>query len=232
MLNITGNHINKIFIELAKEFQTAPEITVRGLKTKELYNVFLTLTNPWNSVPTLKSRKLNKKYLDDEFKWYLSGNLDVTEIGKASKFWLKLANSNHTVNSNYGFLVFTETFNGKSQFEWCVDNFRKDKYTRKAVINYNQPRHKYMDNKDFVCTIMQQFMFRNNQLDCITVMRSNDFIYGLSYDLMWFTYVHLKLADLLKMRVGNYFHYVPSLHIYEKHWDMVKEISKEKENGS
>lgn len=162
--------------------------------------------------------------------WYKSGSLNADDISKHSVFWDKLKDTNGTVNSNYGFLALVEKHAGKSQLEWCVDKLREDPETRQAVINYNQPRHKYQGNKDFVCTLNQLFRKENDRLNSRVFMRSNDLIFGLSYDLPWFTYIQERVADSVGLEVGKYFHYAASLHVYEKHFKMLEEIANESIN--
>ena len=225
----TKDRINNIFIDLAKTLKEEGNISSpRGMKTIELENVWFELTNPKNSTVTLPSRNLSLKYLENELAWYLSGSLNVRDIEGHSSFWSKLANSNGTVNSNYGFLAMKEVHNGKSQLEWCVDKINADKDTRQAVINYNQPKHKYESNKDFVCTIAQLFRVNNNKLDSTVMMRSQDMIFGLSYDLPWFTMLQEELARRTKLEVGKYNHFTASLHVYERHFKMLDEISNDK----
>lgn len=228
MIYIEGNSIDELFIKIAKKMILEGNMTnPRGLKTIELQNVWLTLLNPSNSVLTLKSRNLSQEYLKAEMDWYISGDLNIENISKYSSFWTSLRNLNNTVNSNYGFLSLKQTFNGLSQFEWCYEKLSKDKNSRQALINYNQPCHKYEGNKDFVCTISQSFRINNDKLDTTIIMRSNDLIYGLSYDLPWFYYLQKELAKKLLVDVGVLNHIALSLHVYEKHFEMLNNISKE-----
>lgn len=115
---------------------------------------------------TLPERNINLEYLTGEMKWYNSGSLSVNEISPYSSFWTKLTNEKGHVNSNYDHVVYKQKCpNGKNQFDWCVEKIRDDPDTRQAIINYNQPQHKYDGNKDFVCTISQSFRQRDGNLD-------------------------------------------------------------------
>ena len=140
--------------------------------------------------------------------------------------WERIADDDGFINSNYGAIMFFEMNNGWTQWEWCKHKLEEDINTRQAVINFNQPKHKYDYNKDFVCTLNMQFLYRNDQLDCIVTMRSNDMIYGLAYDLPWFAYNQVKMAKELGVKVGNYYHYAASMHVYERHYDMLKAIAE------
>jgi len=228
MINHSSNNIDNLFINISKDLITkGNKISPRGLKTIELQHVWLELTNMQKCIVNLKSRKMSKKYLKNELKWYLSGSLKIDKIKKYSSFWQSLIDTNGTINSNYGNIAFIQKQNGKSQFEWCVDSIKKDKNTRQAIINYNQPMHKYDNNKDFVCTIAQHFMVRDGKLDTTVFMRSNDLIYGLTYDAPWFCLLSKKIAKKTNLKLGTYRHYAASLHVYERHFNMLFDICAE-----
>jgi thymidylate synthase len=208
---------------------TRRNITIRrDMKINELDDVWLELFYPSQNLCTLKSRDMDVDYLAGEIAWHESGSLKVKDIEKFSTFWTHLADSNGTVNSNYGFIVNIEKWAGISQFEWCINSLKKDLYTRQALINYNMPRYKYDGVKDFVCTISQQFIVRDGALDSIVLMRSNDLIYGLTYDIVFFTGLQMKIAKILDVPLGKYLHYDTSLHVYERHFEMLKQMANEK----
>ncbi len=56
-------------------------------------------------------------------------------------------------------------------------------------------------------------------------MRSNDVIWGLSYDLYVLTMFQEMMASELNVELGWYQHNAASLHIYERHLDMAARIS-------
>ena len=231
MIYIKGSSANELFIEVSKKLmKDGKNIAPRNLATKELNDVWLELDNPGKSIVTLLSRNTNMRYLKEELKWYMSGSLDVKDINKHSSFWTKLADSNGTVNSNYGNIAFKSKYAGKSQYEWCLNSIKNDINTRQAVINYNQPKHKYNGNKDFVCTLAQHFIVRNDKLDSLVFMRSNDLIFGLTYDMPWFCLLQKKLAKDLNLPLGVYKHFATSLHVYIKHFDVLKKMSLEDVN--
>lgn len=224
---IYGKTANELFINIARIMKLEGKITSpRGLKTIELQNCWLILENPKESIVTLPARKLDMDYLNAEMKWYLSGDLNIEEISKHSSFWKTIANPDGKINSNYGHFVFKQrTPDGLSQYEWCLKKLKEDNNSRQAVINYNQLIHKY-ESKDFPCTLTQSFRINKGKLDCVVVMRSNDLIYGLSYDLPWFTYIQKRLSEDLGITMGTYNHLALSLHVYEKHFGMLEEIAR------
>lgn len=105
-------------------------------------------------------------------------------------------------------------------------------------IIYNRPtihEDAYEDEKhDFICTLYQQFFIRNNRLECITNMRSNDCIFGIFNDSPWFEYVYndmyqkllTKYKDLEK---GSLIYIANSFHCYERHFEVLERIANNKE---
>jgi len=223
---VIAENINDAFIKTCKLLHTEGKIvSPRGLKTLEIQNFMIEIPANDSFIITVPERKLSKKYLNAELEWYKSGDPKIDYISKYSNFWRQLVDNNDTVNSNYGKLALFDKYNGMSQFEWCVQQLSNDLNSRQAIINYNQPQHKYDTNKDFVCTIAQQFIVNNNKLDSIVMMRSNDLIYGFSYDAPWFNYLHKELANCINIEVGYYRHFATSMHVYENHFKMLENVT-------
>ena len=227
MINIThANNIDEAFIDICKSlYSHGKEVSPRGLKTKELQNFLVEFDANPECIITVPERNLDFKYLEAELEWYKSGDPSIEYISQYSTFWKTLVDDNNTVNSNYGKLALVDKYNGLSQYEWCVQKLSNDINTRQAVINYNQPQHKYETNKDFVCTLVQQFIVNNGKLDTIVFMRSNDLIYGFSYDAPWFNYLHKELANDINIKVGTYRHFATSMHVYERHFNIIENVA-------
>ena len=228
MHQISNDNFDDLYINLARRMERDGQIiSPRKNKTKEICNVMLALTNPFNHKMTIPARKYDIGYLYAEIAWYESCSYSIAGIKDHASIWSQIANDGFA-NSNYGAIMFRDMDNGFTQWGWCKQKLKEDIDTRQAVINFNQPKHKYENNKDFVCTISMQFIYRNDQLDCIVHMRSNDMIYGLAYDLPWFCINHIKMAAELNLELGTYYHMATSLHVYQKHFKMIEKIAKTK----
>lgn len=224
------NSVNKYFIKIANDLIDGKVKSPRGLETLEIEDAIMILNDINNSVCTLPARKLSLKYLNAEFKWYNSGDKNIKFIDQFSTMWKGICDDKNEVNSNYGHFIFKQQDkDGNNQFEWCYQKLINDGDSRQAIINYNQPIHKYNGVKDFVCAVIQQFRINDNKLDSRVVMRSNDLIYGFSYDVPWFTNIQQQLADRLNIKPGKYIHNAMSLHVYKKHFNMLEEIARSHE---
>lgn len=207
------------------------EVRTRGLMTKELTNVTLDL-NGWNFIWTEQHRpKLQLlSYLYPEMAWYLSGDRGISAILPFSKFWGSIRNPDNTINSNYGDLVFYRTNKyGITSFNWALDCLMKDKETRKAIILYNDRDLFFPENKDLICNQYQHMMIRNNKLNCVICLRSSDAIFGLTFNIPWWSFVHqyMHLCLLGKypdLELGSMTAFISSSHIYENKYDLVKKM--------
>ena len=209
-------------IELAQvlydpDFETRP----RGLKIRENLNVKIEILNPYLNLFKNEVRSIPLNYLAHELILYFSGTNSAEDFVKASPFWNKIKNTDNTVNSAYGHLLFN-----LGQWYWAKFSLCKDKDSRQAIMHYNRPEHLNEDSKDIPCTISSQFFIRNNKLYLTTYMRSNDIFFGMTFDIPFFMLLMqcMKLELLLEypnLELGSYTHFAGSLHVYEKDFEIL-----------
>jgi len=176
------------------------------------------------------SRKSPRKYIELETDWYKSNLLSIEKVSNI-EIWNKVCDKNKEVNSNYGYLVYGRgNFN---QFDNCLEKLKSHKESRQAIILYNRPSMHYEWNSfggsDFTCTLSQQFFIRNDSLNCVTSMRSNDSIFGTFSDVPWFTFVikdmYFRLLETYpEIKLGVHVFIPNSFHCYEKHFSLLRDI--------
>jgi thymidylate synthase len=186
-------------------------------ETKVLTNVGFKILNPLDNEITCEYRKWNKKYAEDEWQWYLSGNPNAIEISKKAKIWLNHMDENGNVNSNYGWQWLRN-----EQLNKIIDKLKKDKYTRQAVISIYDGKEIDKYNYDTPCTLAIHFQYFNNKLNMTVFMRSNDLVYGFCNDQYCFSNLLKLVSDALEMVPGEYYHFVSNLHIYKRHFNLLK----------
>lgn len=168
-----------------------------------------------------------EKYTKAEFALYDECVNSAEEFAKHASFWREIANPDGTVNSAYGHLIWKkrlDPYQGgelTTPWEWAYESLRADKDTRQAFVRFSRPEHQWFGNKDQVCTMHGQFMIRENQLHFTIVMRSNDVVKGLVYDMPWFCSLIYRMRNELApyypgLQIGVYTHFVHSLHLYER----------------
>ncbi len=109
----------------------------------------------------------------------------------------------------------------RTPWEWAKQCLEADKDTRQAILRFSLPEHQWQGNKDQTCTMHGNFLIRDDKLHLSIVMRSNDLVLGLVYDLPWFVSLMDKMIEDLKhvypnLTKGIYTHTVHNLHIYER----------------
>ena len=174
--------------------------------------------------------KISGDYVKRELQWYRSMSLKVADIpGGPPEIWKQVASKDGLINSNYGWCIYSED-NGY-QFTKVVDELVKSPLSRRAVMIYTRPsmHEDYNRNgmSDFMCTNTVQYYIRGGKLHASVYMRSNDAIFGYKNDYAWQDYVHKEVLNAINGRcgtvyaLGDLFWNVGSLHIYERHFNLV-----------
>ena len=179
------------------------------------------------------SRKISWKYIAAELTRYLSWDLKSENIGKYANMWNNISNIKWMVNSNYWYIVFLRYIKWYyNQYNWVIKSLKKDKDSRQAIIRYNDDKHAYEGNQDFVCTLSNQFLIRDNKLHMIFNMRSSDIYRWLQYDLIrfWLLQQSVRL-DLLNtypdLELWDIYYNAGSAHYYERMYDISNKIVNE-----
>ncbi|MGL5913529.1 MAG: thymidylate synthase [Bacteroidales bacterium] len=220
--------------------------------------VALTLNNPLSRFITLKNRKANTALTVAESVWILSGMNDLDALpANYAKAIYKYADDGKSYRAGYGprirfyndsklqynistheRLSYLERGSGFiDQFKFCVEQLKKDKFNRQAVITIHDPIKDDFDlngdllkTKDTPCTRSIQFMCDDEgRLCCYVHMRSNDIIHGMSViNVAEFTFLQQILAQICGFPLGNYYHIANNFHYYEDMDEMAEKCLSEK----
>jgi len=169
--------------------------------------------------------EVNWDYVQREIEWYKSCSRNVNDIpGKTPAIWEQVSDKDGMINSNYGWCIFSSE-NGY-QYTNCVKALKNDPDTRRAIMIYTRPSMQvdYNSNgmSDFMCTNTVQYLQRDGAVHAVVQMRSNDAIFGYKNDRAWQDYVLEMVADETGYRKGNIYWNAGSLHVYERHFNLVK----------
>lgn len=191
----------------------------RNLKCLEVLN-FEFECNPTQKLIIIPGFITNEEYAKAELDWYLAATNLIDYSPTIQKAWEKYSDDGKTVNSAYGYKIFSKSplTHNISQWDWVKDKLLKDRDTRQAIINLNLIDDKLKPTKDFTCTMFLQFYIRGNKLHMFVILRSQDIYLGTRNDFYCFMSLQQKMAEELGIEVGAYRHYCVSLHIYERHF--------------
>ena len=186
----------------------------------------------------------NDDYIAKEIKWYQAMSTNIYDINlesgaDAPAAWKYAANKHGEINSNYGKLIFDDIY--YSQYNQALDELLANPDSRRATMIYNRPSiwQEFNENgkNDFICTNAVSYYIRDGQINAVVQMRSNDVVYGYKNDYAWQQFVlsefvlaynslyHAQAwdSDYRKdMEIGHIIWQVQNLHVYERHFHLVK----------
>lgn len=250
---ISGYNFDDIYVQVLRALLKNPQFVSapRGSKVHENVAVTLAMKNPRARLLHVEKREANYGFAVGEFLWYWNGKSDLETMLYYNKRMRDFSDDGKTLNSAYGWrlrralptrgqlIADCATMN---QWEVAKVTLLEDADSRRVVLNINDAFDQYeavtRGSKDVPCTLSLQFFVRDNHLDLHVHMRSNDVIWGLTYDLFSFTlfqemmYLELKMTEKFKdLELGNYYHTAGSLHLYERHFGLAEKIVDEYETG-
>lgn len=210
-------HIRQYFIDELKYERFVTDKT--GVKTIEMIGATFEADEP-----TIFG-KVNQDYVDRELAWYKSKSLSVYDIpAPVPEIWKQVADENGYINSNYGWAIWHE--DNFDQYYRVYQELSTNPNSRRAVMIYTRPTmwldYNFNGMSDFMCTNTVQYMIRGDTLVAVVQMRSNDVVFGYRNDFAWQDHVVKLLGSALGIEKTKVIWHVGSLHVYERHFDMVK----------
>lgn len=205
-MNITINGMSD-FREVLDVVKVGDLVSPRGITTIDQSPLFITILNPRDRLVPIVARKANFAFAFTEWLMIMTGDDSVERLAAYSKEIRKFSSDGVTINGAYGPRVFP-------QLDHVERKLRDDRNTRQAVISILKAGDTL--NADPPCTVSVQFRINGGKLDAITTMRSNDVMWGFTYDVFYWTMLQEWLARRLGVAVGTYYHNVGSMHLYSK----------------
>jgi thymidylate synthase len=204
-----------------------------GQKTIELFGASFLATAP--SIFGTPS----EEYIKKEIAWYESMSTNIYDINTESgadapAAWKYAADKHGNINSNYGHLIWSEKYYG--QYANVLEELTKNPDGRRATMVYNRPSiwREFDENgkSDFICTNAVTYYIRDGILHAVVQMRSNDVVFGYKNDYAWQLYLMEKLCfdynnedryvNGNEIQPGMMMWQVQNLHVYERHFHLVK----------
>lgn len=197
----------------------------RDEPTREIVHVGSTITDPRQRL--VFSRPINPVIGLTEALWILGGRNDLDFL----RFWNpRMANysdDSTRLRGAYGHRL-RHHFRGNDQLVQAMRALEDTPHTRQVVLqiwdcisDMPNPRPR---SKDIPCNLLSHVMIRNGRIEWLQVMRSNDLVWGLPYNVIQFTTMQEVFAGWLGLEVGSYNHVSDSLHVYKKHWKEMDEV--------
>lgn len=213
------NHTNDVWQEKVHEVYNNPDYVVapRGMEVKEVLNGSYAVQMP--AYLDFEERDINTQFMFAEAAWIVGGSNKLSDITPYMKSYEKYSDDGIFMRGAYGPKVV-------DQLGYVCDSIINDEDTRQAVMTIWRERPG--QSKDIPCTVAMQFLLRENELNMVTTMRSQDIVLGFTYDVFTFSMVAAAVQRILHERgrevtLGTLFVNAGSLHLYESHYEKAQQ---------
>jgi len=167
-----------------------------------------------------------------QFLWITQGSFNAEAIKYYAPFSSKFSSDGFKMIGAYGPRLFG--IHHLEQIKHVIDVLDEDTSRRRAVASIYLPQfdqHKAAD--EVPCTLNLQYLVREQKVQSVTYMRSQNAFRLLPYDVFLFTmlqeYINAVLTTAHNTGLGKYNHYSGSFHIY---MDELSEIEKVLEDNT
>lgn len=183
--------------------------------TRNLKNVRIALLNPDRCLVSRKG--MSDAFALEEATQILAGAFDRDRLAKIAPRAAEMI----TAATAYGPRV-------AAQLLAVERELAENPNSRRAVVYIGRPDDLVRADDDsrareMPCTMTWQFDLTDGCLDMTASMRSNDAVWGLSYDVPSFTSVQRAMARALAVPIGTYWHLAGSFHVYKRHFKLEAE---------
>lgn len=218
---IQKNDSNKIWSAVySKLIRSNNHVDSRFGETIELSQVLLTLNNPRQRWISTRVPTISIAFAIAEVVWILNKSNESRIINFWNPSLSRFSGKGKYYHGAYGYRIGHEF--GIDQLNTAYLALKSNPTTRQVVIQYYKPDIDLPSSDgspkstDIPCNVSSIIKIRDSKLEWTQIMRSNDAIYGLPYNIVQFTCLQEILAGWLDCDIGKYTHFTDSLHIYNK----------------
>ena len=220
-------NVNDALPDLAGYVLGGGEVGSRdGSRVKERLHETVTLTEPRSRYMLLPQRKASLPAQIAETMWVLSGQNDVdwlsTYLPRAPQF----SDDGEVWRGGYGPRLRSAGEALLDQVDYVVELLKGDPLTRRAVIQIYNADIDSQPGKDIPCNDFITFQSRLGKLHMHVFVRSNDLVWGWSgINTFEWSVLQEVIASILGIEVGHLTFATSSLHIYDRHWKKMRDLS-------
>ncbi len=222
MRYFTGQSADEVWIAAAAELLNNPDYIHSGRngRTREILPCILRIQDPRQRWILSRCPPYNPAFGLVEFIWIITGNNESRVLNYWNPGLPKYSGTGEKYHGAYGFRLRHEF--GLDQIKRAFEVLVHAPETRQAVLQIWRPEIDMPKgdgdpvSQDIPCNVMSLLKVRDGRLHWTQIMRSNDIMRGLPYNIIQFTMLQEVMAGWLRCAIGEYFHLSDSLHIYEQ----------------
>jgi len=183
------------------------------------------VTQPHERVLFDEERNANPTFHLLEALWMLGGKDDVAFVAKYNSNMKTFSDDGVRFNAAYGHR-WRNHF-GVDQLLVVIDKLRANPLDRQVVLSMWDPTDDLtnLSTLDRPCNLLIVFRIEHGKLNMMTTNRSNDIVFGLAgANAVHLTVLQEFVARAVGVGVGCWNHCSANAHIYERHWDLMKNV--------
>ena len=219
------NFFEKVWKELLNEVIYNGKYTYKDdSKIKEVIGVHKQIKNPYsNSIINISA---------DKFASYVKkGIFDIAEYpikGEALFDYITSLDDEHQIYLDDGGFIYTyserlQNYNDINQLDVIINRLNKNINSNRAIaVTYNPMVD--MNRQDIPCLQLIQALVRNDKLILSVYFRSNDLYGAFPSNIMFLTYLGMKIANELRVQFDYIDYHCSSLHIYETDYEQALKV--------
>lgn len=198
--------------------------------TRELLHVSFTLSQPRQRWVASRRPPINVAFALAEVLWILMGRRDSAFLNTWNSQLADFVGGESTHHGAYGYRLRKHL--GFDQLERACEVLSKNPHSRQVVLQLWDSRIDLPNvdgtstSADIPCNVVSLLKVRAGRLEWMQVMRSNDLVRGLPYNLAQFTFLQEVMAGWLGVELGTYNQLSDSLHLYEHDQHFVESIRR------
>ena len=201
-------------------------------KTKAIPGMHFSIDLEKDGFPLLTLRKIPIKAFVAEQAWFILGSRKPEDLLRNyTKIWDEFTNPGDVVTVAYGYR-WRKHF-GRDQLKLLIDLLEKEPGSRHGVVVTWDPAQdglSLVKKKNVPCPYTFTVNIIGGRLHLHNMVRSNDVMLGLPFDVAGFALLAHILAQKLKIKPGIYSHSISNAHIYDSHYPGAEEILKRENN--
>lgn len=192
----------------------------RGGATHEILHCILRIEDPRQRWILSRRPPYNPAFGLVEFIWIITGHNESRVLNYWNPNLPKYSGTGEIYHGAYGFRLRHEF--GLDQIERACQVLSNAPETRQVVLQIWKPDIDLPTtdgqpvSEDIPCNVMSLLKLRDGRLYWTQILRSNDIMRGLPYNMMQFTLLQEMMAGWLGSGIGDYFHLSDSLHVYQE----------------
>jgi thymidylate synthase len=201
--------------------------TAAGRRTYEMLNYAFELSDCRARVASTESRPFNVFAAVGRFAWLLSGSSLVADIEFYDHHARAFSDDGVTVPGSSDGARLIAARPGNNQIHKVLALLRRESNTRRAAIVIYSPEDVGRESVDIPCTIALTFNLRDDELHTTVIMRANNALTVLPYDVFQFSMLAELIAAELGVLTGRYHHFAASMHIYADDLSLATDVADE-----